>query len=246
MASCRKSSCSFLILFFVSICVLLLSLLRDRLPLPYDGSEAQLSQRGYKRDDDSATFTEGVLVDVHSHGHHSHSLAHSLHRREDYTCAPGRKCTNGACCGASGNCGYGQFVTILSMLQLTDSQGPTYCGTGCTFNCNATAECGQYAAKPGQKCPLNTCCSQYGFCRTASDYCNNTCQSNCVLHPKPPASGGQVLDKGEWLYTNFGGLKADQSVVGYYESWSARSSCHKVAPTDLPCKWEVLLDRASH
>lgn len=23
-------------------------------------------------------------------------------------------------------------------------------------------------------------------------------------------------------------------VIGYYESWSARSTCHKVAPTDLP------------
>ena len=159
MASSRHSSRFILIMFFVSICVLLLSFLRDRLPLPYDWSEAQLSQRGYKTDDGSVTFTEGALVDVHSHSHHSHVLAHSLHRREDYTCAPGRKCTNGACCGASGNCGYGQFVAILFIPQLTDSQGPTSCGSGCTSNCNATAECGQYAAKPGQKCPLNTCCS---------------------------------------------------------------------------------------
>lgn len=26
---------------------------------------------------------------------------------DDYTCAVGRPCKNGACCGASGNCGYG-------------------------------------------------------------------------------------------------------------------------------------------
>ncbi|KAG9076916.1 hypothetical protein FRC06_009216, partial [Ceratobasidium sp. 370] len=31
---------------------------------------------------------------------------------------------------------------------------PTYCGTGCQSNCTATAECGQYAAVPGTKCPL--------------------------------------------------------------------------------------------
>jgi len=37
----------------------------------------------------------------------------NLHARQaindDYTCAVGRPCKNGACCGASGNCGYGTY-----------------------------------------------------------------------------------------------------------------------------------------
>ena len=71
----------------------------------------------------------------------------SLVRRDDYSCGPMKPCSNGACCGGSGYCGY----------------GPTYCGPGCVSNCDATAECGRYAEVPGTECPLNTCCSQYGF-----------------------------------------------------------------------------------
>lgn len=32
----------------------------------------------------------------------------SLVRRDDYSCGPGNPCSNGACCGVSGYCGYGQ------------------------------------------------------------------------------------------------------------------------------------------
>lgn len=74
----------------------------------------------------------------------------NITRRQDYTCGPGRPCSNGACCGASGNCGYGD----------------KYCGDGCTSNCDAMAECGKHARPSGKRCPLNTCCSQYGFCGT--------------------------------------------------------------------------------
>lgn len=66
---------------------------------------------------------------------------------DSYSCGPGKPCSNGACCGSSGYCGY----------------GPIYCGNGCVSNCDAVAECGQYAKIAGQTCPLNTCCSHYGF-----------------------------------------------------------------------------------
>ncbi|VBB73365.1 Putative Glycoside Hydrolase Family 18 [Podospora comata] len=69
---------------------------------------------------------------------------------DPYTCGPGRPCSNGACCGPSGNCGY----------------APAYCGTGCLSNCDAKAPCGQYAKIPGTTCPLNACCSEHGFCGT--------------------------------------------------------------------------------
>lgn len=74
----------------------------------------------------------------------------NITRREDYTCSPDRPCSNGACCGASGNCGYGK----------------DYCGDGCVSNCDAAAECGKHARPSGKRCPLNTCCSEYGFCGT--------------------------------------------------------------------------------
>lgn len=92
-----------------------------------------------------------------------------------YDCSASNPCSNGACCGASGYCGY----------------GPTYCGTGCVSQCSAKAACGQYAADPGATCPLNVCCSQYGFCGTTSDFCGTGCQSNCQ-QPSSGSSGGNV------------------------------------------------------
>lgn len=48
---------------------------------------------------------------------------------------------------------------------------------------NPKAECGPYA--PGalfnSKCPLNACCSQYGFCGLTSEFCGDNCYSNCGI-----------------------------------------------------------------
>lgn len=71
----------------------------------------------------------------------------AIFARDDYSCSASKPCSNGACCGAGGYCGYGD----------------TYCGEGCVSNCNATAECGKYAVPVNKTCPLNTCCSEFGF-----------------------------------------------------------------------------------
>ncbi|KAF4212956.1 hypothetical protein CNMCM5878_000587 [Aspergillus fumigatiaffinis] len=96
----------------------------------------------------------------------------------DFTCGPDKPCANGACCGASGWCGY----------------APEYCGDGCQSNCNATAQCGHYAKDPGASCPLNVCCSQFGFCGTTSDFCGTGCQSDCD-QPKPSVPKGNVRSR---------------------------------------------------
>lgn len=104
------------------------------------------------------------------------SISHeysNITRRQDYTCGPGRPCSNGACCGASGNCGYGS----------------TYCGGGCVSNCDAVAECGKDARPKGKKCPLNTCCSEYGFCGTTE-----VCISS--PHTEREGMGGKGADPG--------------------------------------------------
>ncbi len=102
---------------------------------------------------------------------------------DDYTCGPGKECSNGACCGVDGWCGY----------------GPKYCGDGCQSNCNATAPCGEYADVPGKTCPLNVCCSEYGFCGTTQDFCNDKCQSFCD-QPKPGGGGSNARQRiiGYW------------------------------------------------
>jgi len=69
-----------------------------------------------------------------------------LANNADGSCSKSSPCEQG-CCGASGYCGF----------------GPNYCGTGCLSGCDAQAKCGQYAAVPGQECPLNVCCSEFGY-----------------------------------------------------------------------------------
>lgn len=97
----------------------------------------------------SQLYIAGLGVDAQGHETHSHGHKHLSHgrlhksktlaARDDYSCSASNPCSNGACCGAGGYCGYGS----------------TYCGDGCLSNCDATAECGQYAATKNATCPLN-------------------------------------------------------------------------------------------
>ena len=99
----------------------------------------------------------GVPDTEYPHHHRNHHRHHHLHaaqprilQRADSTCGPDRPCENGACCGPNGYCGFGD----------------DYCGDGCVSNCDATAECGKNAKPADKLCPLNTCCSEFGFCGT--------------------------------------------------------------------------------
>lgn len=101
----------------------------------------------------------------------------------DFSCGPTKPCSNKACCGKDGWCGFGD----------------KYCGKGCQSHCDAKADCGVNAAKPGQTCPLNVCCSEFGFCGTTSEFCGKSCQSNCA-QPKPKSSPTNVRKRvvGYW------------------------------------------------
>jgi chitinase len=148
------------------------------------------------------------------------------------TCNSQTPCENAACCGTNGLCGY----------------SPSECSKGnCTSNCDAKAECGQYAAGGNQKCPLNVCCSEFGFvfapgsskgnikgspftdtawvftsfCGSTDDFCKKGCQQGfggCGPPNRPSCGGGGSVSK---------------RTIGYYESWSNTRKCQNVAPEDL-------------
>ncbi|KAG6187812.1 hypothetical protein E4U27_007679 [Claviceps purpurea] len=52
------------------------------------------------------------------------------------------------------------------------------------------------------------------------NFCGKGCQSNCNEKPSPPGGSTQG--------------KTLSRVIGYYEAWNARSTCHKTSPKDLP------------
>jgi hypothetical protein len=137
---------------------------------------------------------------------------------DPYVCSEDKPCGNGACCGKTGNCGYGE----------------DYCGTNgespndvCWSNCDAHAECGRHADPPGKTCPLNVCCSQYGFCGTTSEFCDEGendddgnptgCQSNCD-QPSSGAADGDVQKR----------------IIGYYEVWNHNKMCINMGIDDIP------------
>ncbi|KAL2869898.1 glycosyl hydrolases family 18-domain-containing protein [Aspergillus lucknowensis] len=127
---------------------------------------------------------------------------------DEYSCDEDKPCENGACCGKSGFCGFGE----------------TYCGTtgespndACWSNCDAHAECGKDAKEPGTKCPLNVCCSEFGFCGTTGDFCGDGCQSGCE-QPGSGASSGNV----------------QQRIIGYYEAWNYEKECMGMNIKQIP------------
>ncbi|KAL3703112.1 hypothetical protein TMatcc_010300 [Talaromyces marneffei ATCC 18224] len=128
----------------------------------------------------------------------------SVTKSQTIYCNTTSPCVNDACCQWKDNqgiCGYGSF-----------------CQTDCISNCNATAECGKDAKDPSASCPLNVCCSQWGFCGTGDLFCGNGCQGdNCGDPTVPSCSSNNVLNR----------------VVGYYESWSSGRACDAWRPSDM-------------
>ncbi|KAJ6503678.1 hypothetical protein C8R45DRAFT_1209318 [Mycena sanguinolenta] len=61
--------------------------------------------------------------------------------------------------------------TFLVQMELAFRYGAEFCttlanGGPCTSNCDAKAQCGPNAPAGQELCPLNVCCSQFGFCGT--------------------------------------------------------------------------------
>ncbi|KAH8680171.1 family 18 glycosyl hydrolase [Ilyonectria robusta] len=123
------------------------------------------------------------------------------------TCSETQECVLG-CCSDAGFCGF----------------GPNYCGDSCISSCDAAAECGQYAATPGTKCPLNVCCSQSGLCGTTKEFCGEGCQSGCEEPEMPRCRPA-----------------AAQKRIGYYESWTMNRKCNVWEPFMIDAtKWTHL------
>lgn len=89
------------------------------------------------------------------------------------------------------------------------------CGDDCVSGCDRKSYCDpgfgpEWAEVPN--CPLNVCCSKYGFCGTTEEFCGDEKVT------RPSCSKDSSL----------------QRVVGYYETWSPRRYCDKFWPERIP------------
>ncbi|KFY47845.1 hypothetical protein V495_01790 [Pseudogymnoascus sp. VKM F-4514 (FW-929)] len=133
------------------------------------------------------------------------ALAAAAADEPDYTCTKDKPCSIG-CCGPLDETGNG----VCGL-------GPTFCGTGCTSTCTYKSEC-----DPGwgiqwsnaTTCPLNVCCSDYGFCGTTPDFCAGKVTSS----PECPVSANS----------------SNARTIGYYEGWNWQRPCGNMKPSQIP------------
>lgn len=137
------------------------------------------------------------------------SLTTFVSAQQGFSCTAEEPCKVG-CCSKEGSCGF----------------GPDWCSAdNCIGTCDAKAECGEYAEKPGSDCPLNVCCSRWGFCGTTEEFCKisdkkeESCQSNC-------GSPDRKKCDSSWRKRR----------IAYYESWAATRECDSFRPEDIPVK----------
>lgn len=97
---------------------------------------------------------------------------------------------------------------------------------------DAKAQCGPYAAEGMQKCPLNVCCSEFGYCGSTKEFCQWDNKDD-PLYPTCDTKYGGCGDVKR--PTCGGGSSVGKRTIGYYESWANSDSrkCQKVAPEDL-------------
>ncbi|KAF2730320.1 glycoside hydrolase [Polyplosphaeria fusca] len=118
--------------------------------------------------------------------------------KNPYTCSSTEPCKIG-CCGKNNVCGL----------------GPDYCSPeNCQSTCDQKSECdpgwgAQWSSK--EVCPLNVCCSKFGFCGTTEEFCGSK-------KVKKPSCNGN---------------SASQKIIGYYEGWSTTRACGGLFPESL-------------
>ncbi|KAJ2907324.1 hypothetical protein MKZ38_003180 [Zalerion maritima] len=122
-----------------------------------------------------------------------------------YTCSEDKLCDIG-CCGPLDDTGAG----VCGL-------GPDFCGEGCTSTCDYKSEC-----DPGwgmewsnaTTCPLNVCCSKFGFCGMTESFCGG------------PLSAVPQCDSAA--------KSSDKRTIGYYEGWNLERDCGTMEPEDIP------------
>ncbi|KAG4431270.1 hypothetical protein IFR05_013236, partial [Cadophora sp. M221] len=131
-------------------------------------------------------------------------------------CGPSSPCVDGSCCNSEGKCGY----------------TPYNCGstpaTTCISNCDSRAMCGINSRDSAQKCPLNLCCSYFGYCGASEVHCGNPngmapCQQgfgSCQTASVPSCSGGSSASAGR--------------KVAYYQAGNLMyRRCNRISPSDI-------------
>ncbi|KAL4958918.1 glycoside hydrolase [Aspergillus stella-maris] len=110
-----------------------------------------------------------------------------------------------------------QYVVVLGAMT-----APAVCGVSPTrldtsSNCGLKSECDagwglDWAER--KTCPLNVCCSKYGFCGTTDEFCG---EDDKFKRPSCDKDSHRI-----------------ERVIGYYEQWSLDRPCNTMSPEAIP------------
>jgi chitinase len=117
---------------------------------------------------------------------------------------------------------YGVFSSFSSRWLISNSYicgtGEAFCGPSCISNCDYKAECNPGGWDPryvaSERCPLNVCCSTFGFCGVSRDFCGD----REVPQPRCSENSGTTRKRR----------------IAYYEGWSPGRPCDVMTPLQVP------------
>ncbi|KAK4447080.1 glycoside hydrolase [Podospora aff. communis PSN243] len=142
--------------------------------------------------------------------HHSSPHAELMARQNDdgtTSCSTSNPCRIG-CCGNGGNPNNAYIC----------GTGEDFCGPSCISNCDYKAECNPGGWDPryvaSERCPLNVCCSTFGFCGVSRDFCGD----REVPQPRCSENSGTTRKRR----------------IAYYEGWSPGRPCDVMTPLQVP------------
>ena len=100
-------------------------------------------------------------------------------------------------------------------MKLSANRAEPDCGDTCVAGCDSKSYCdpsryGDFAEVA--HCPLNVCCSKYGFCELTEEFCGTKTVK------RPSCATDSSLTK----------------VIAYYEGWAANRPCHAFFPENIP------------
>ncbi|CAG8236650.1 unnamed protein product [Penicillium salamii] len=145
---------------------------------------------------------------------------------DKYTCNSTSACSIG-CCSKSGVCGL----------------GPDFCGSdNCVSSCDYKSEC-----DPGwgikwsnaSTCPLNVCCSDYGFCGTPLTAIPILISGLIFTGTTSEFCGSKTVTS-----PSCSGSSSDKRTIGYYEGWNLEHKCDTMKPSQIPLGYYTHLNFA--
>ena len=136
----------------------------------------------------------------------------------DIQCSANNPCPDGSCCNSQGVYVLQPISSFILTISGQCGYRNEHCKKSCVANCNAKAPCGINSKDGSQTCPLNVCCSYFGFCGATDAFCRDITESGqSTPCQKGFGTCGTVSTQSASTCGKASGTASRK--VAYYEGW---------------------------